>query len=63
MTSQTLSEISDNTDYLETIVSDLVHVLDRLDAHGLTEAGAKLASVLDWLHTYVSDGSGNAPAI
>lgn len=63
MASQTVNTVADSVDYLDGIVSDLNHALDRLDSLGLTEAGAKLASVVDWLQAHVSDAPGNGPAI
>jgi hypothetical protein len=61
--SQPVSVVRDSEDYMGRIVSDLNNVLDRLDALGLTEAGAKLASVLDWLNAHVSDEPENDQAI
>ena len=62
MASQTASVVGDSTDYIDEIVSDLNQALDRLDMLGFTEAGAKLASVIDWLQAHVSDAPGNGPA-
>jgi hypothetical protein len=62
MASQSVTIDNDNADCVSGIVEDLSHALDRLDMLGLTEAGAKLATVLDWLRDNVSDSHGSVQA-
>jgi hypothetical protein len=62
MVLQSVTISNDNADCVSGVLNDLSRALDRLDMLGLTEAGAKLATVLDWLRENVSDSPGSAQA-